>query len=178
MKEYYFNFEGMQSVADTLGTVTSESIGPRWLDETEMRVWRAFLEANGRLTQRINDGLKAAGDMTLDDYEVLVHLSESDAHRLRMSELSERLLHSQSRLTQRIDRLAGRGYVVREKCPEDRQGTFAVLTPAGLEALQATAPHHLGDVRAALIDLIEPHEQAVLADVLERVAQSARLSDA
>ena len=162
------------NLAGSLHPVTSDAPEPRWLDETEMRVWRAFLEANGRLTQRINDGLKSAGDMTLDDYEVLVHLSESDDQRLRMTELSERLLHSQSRVSQRIDRLVTRGYVVREKCPEDRRGTFACLTQAGLDALTATAPHHLGDVRRALIDLIEPHEQAVLADVLERVAEAAR----
>lgn len=157
--------------------MASDAGEPRWLDPTEMRVWRSFLEATGRVVQRVNDGLKHAADLTLDDYEVLVHLSEADDQRLRMSELSERLLHSQSRLSQRIDRLGRRGYVAREKCPDDGRGTFAVLTDAGFAALAAAATHHLGDVRSALIDLVRPDERVVLADVLERVAEAGRSAD-
>lgn len=142
----------------------------RWLDDVEMRVWRGFLHTNLRVNQQVNEGLKAAADMTLDDYEVLVHLSESDDRRLRMSELSSRLLHSQSRLTQRVDRLARRGLVCREKCPDDRRGTFAVLTDAGFAALEAAAPHHLDDVRRALIDRLRPDELALLARVFGRLA--------
>lgn len=142
----------------------------RWLDPLEMRVWRAFLRANQRVTVQVSDGLKAAADMSLDDYEVLVHLSEAEGRRLRMTDLSQRLLHSQSRLTQRVDRLAKRGFVCREKCPEDRRGTYAVLTDEGFAALDAAAPLHLLDVRAALIDRITPAEQDVLATVLERIA--------
>ena len=150
--------------------MTSAAPEPRWLDDTEMRVWRAFLQAVNRIDQRLNDGLKAAADMSIDDYEVLVHLSETEGRRLRMSELSARLVHSQSRLTQRIDRLAKRGYVCREKCPEDRRGTFACLTDEGFAALVAAAPLHLDDVRSSLIDLIQPDELGVVAEVFERIA--------
>lgn len=153
------------------------AVEPRWLDELEMRVWRGWLEATGRAGQRINDGLKDAGDVSHEDYEVLVHLSEAPDHRLRMSDLSDRLLHSQSRVTQRVDRLAKRGYVCREKCPVDRRGTFAVLLPEGLGVLEATAPHHVSDVRTALLDAIEPDELPVLAAVLERIAAANRAAD-
>ncbi|MEM7093210.1 MAG: MarR family winged helix-turn-helix transcriptional regulator [Actinomycetota bacterium] len=153
---------------------SASSDEPRWLDDDEMRVWRGFLEATERVNQAITDGLKDADNLTLDDYEVLVHLSEAPGRRLRMSELSDRLLHSQSRLTQRVDRLGARGYVCREKCPEDRRGTFACLTDEGFAALEAAAPFHLRDVRAALIDQVEPEELRVLATVFERVAERLR----
>jgi len=149
----------------------------RWLDDQENRIWRAFVEATGRITSQLSDSLKHTSDLTLDDYEVLVHLSEAEPQRLRMTELSHRLLHSQSRLTQRIDRLAKKGLVAREKCPEDRRGTFAVLTDQGLAAIVAAAPGHVEDVRRALIDLIEPNERAVVAEVLERLAATAREAD-
>lgn len=157
--------------------MTSDARATRWLDQTEMRLWRAFLEANGRVIRRVNDGLKSAADLTLDDYEVLVHLSEADDRRLRMSDLSERLLHSQSRLSQRVDRLARRGYVIREKCHDDGRGTFAVLTAEGFDALTSAAPHHVTDVRAALVDLVRPDERTVLAEVLERLAEADRSAD-
>jgi DNA-binding MarR family transcriptional regulator len=105
---------------------------------------------------------------------VLVLLSEADARRLRMTALSQRLVHSQSRLTQRVDRLVGRGWVRRERCPEDRRGTYAVITPEGMAEIEAAAPGHLRDVRIMLIDLIEPVERQIVADVLERVAAHAR----
>ena len=145
-----------------------------WLDEQENRIWRSFLEATGRISTQLSESLKERTGLTMDDYEVLVHLSESDTHRVRMTELSRRLLHSQSRLTQRIDRLAKRGLVCREKCPDDGRGTFAVLTDEGMQVITEAAPHHVRDVRAALIDLIEPNERAVVADVLERLAKASR----
>lgn len=146
----------------------------RWLDDEEERIWRAFLEAGSLVVQELDSSLKSNAAMTLDDYEVLVHLSGADERQMRMTELSQRLISSQSRLTQRIDRLVDRGWVRRERCPEDRRGTFAVMTPAGWDEIESAAPGHLHDVRALLIDLIEPHERRVIADVLERVATNAR----
>lgn len=154
--------------------MTSAASDPQWLNDAEMRTWRAYLGAINLIDRYLNEGLKAAGDLTIEDYEVLVHLSETPDRRLRMSELSQRLVHSQSRLTQRVDRMAKRGYVSREKCPEDRRGTFACLTDEGFAALASTAPVHVGDVRDALIDLIEPGEHDVVAEVFERIIAKLR----
>ena len=147
---------------------------PRWLDDEEVRIWRGFVEVSSRVKQLLDLSLKAEADMTFDDYEVLVHLSEATDQRLRMTDLSESLFHSQGRLTQRIDRLVGRGWVARQKCPEDGRVTYAVITTEGLAAITAAAPGHVADVRAVLIDLIQPEERATVANVFNRVAASAR----
>ena len=60
------------------------------------------------------------------------------------------------------------------KCPEDRRGTFAELTDDGLDALVSTAPAHVSDVRAALIDQLEPGELEIMATALERIAGRLR----
>lgn len=146
----------------------------RWLDDEETRIWRGFVEASQRVAHELDQALKQNADMTHDDYEVLVVLSEAPAHRMRMTELSQRLVHSQSRLTQRVDRLVKRGWVGREQCPEDRRGVHAVITPEGITQIEAVAPGHVRDVREFLIDLIEPGERPIVADVLERVATHAR----
>ena len=148
--------------------------GVRWLDDEERRIWRAFIEAGGRVFDLLDRALKDDADMTLDDYEVLAHLSEAPERGMRMTALSQRLLHSQSRLSQRVDRLVKRGWVRREPCPEDRRGMLAVVTPEGMAEIEAAAPGHVRDVRDHLIDLIQPHEREVIADVLERVAAHAR----
>ena len=138
-----------------------------------MRIWRSFLRVNASVSAELDRSLKAEAELTLDDYEVLVHLSESPEQRLRMTELSDRLLHSQSRLTQRVDRLVRRGLVRREKCPEDRRGTFACLTTEGFALLEEVSQVHVRDVRRVLIDLIEPDERAVVAAVFARIANAA-----
>lgn len=124
---------------------------PEWLDDDEMRFWRAFIAAWPTVLGPIEADLKDDADLTFDDYEVLVHLSEAPNRRLRMSELGERLLHSRSRLTQRVDRLASRGLVCREKCPDDKRSTFTVLTDTGFAVLEAAAPGHVASVRRHLL---------------------------
>ncbi len=146
----------------------------RWLNAVEARIWRSFVEARARVVNELDRALKHDAGMSIDDYEVLVLLSEAPDHRLRMSALSDRLVHSQSRLTQRIDRLVRRGWVRREQCPEDQRGILAVLTPEGLETMGEIAPAHVARVRELLIDLVDPAEREMFADVLERVAAHAR----
>lgn len=104
----------------------------------------------------IEAAVKADAGINFDDYEMLVHLSEAANHQLRMSELGERLLHSRSRLTQRVDRLTKRGLVRRHKSGDDKRGTYAVLTDEGLSVLEQAAPDHLRAVRTALFAKLSP----------------------
>ncbi len=145
-----------------------------WLSDDEMRLWRAFIAAASGLTTSIDASLKKSNELSLDDFEVLVHLSEADDRRLRMSELSDHILHSRSRLTQRIDRLGARGFVIREKCDQDARGTWAVLTAEGMAALEAAAPSHLADVREFFFDHIDNKDIPSMINALESVAQELR----
>ncbi len=145
-----------------------------WLDEEEMKIWLAFLEASGRVLGHIDQSIKNRSGLSHEDYEVLAHLSGADGHRLRMTELSRRMIHSQSRLTQRINRMAKRGLVTREKVEDDGRGTYAALTDEGWEIMKQLAPVHVADVRSRLIDLIEEDERPVIATVLQRVAEFSR----
>ena len=146
----------------------------RWLDGAEQRSWRRFLEAQQRLTDRLDRELRATHDLGLDDYEVLVYLSESSDGRLRMSELADQLLHSRSRLTYRVDRLVRSGLVRREQCPDDKRGTFAVLTDAGRALLIDAAPTHVEGVRTHLVDTMSSAEFEQLGEIMERVAAKLR----
>ena len=137
----------------------------RWLDDDEMAFWRAYTVAAGRLNAAIDADLRAESGLTLDDYEVLVHLSEAPDRRVRMSELAERVVQSRSRLTQRIDRMVTRGLVERQQCPDDRRGTFAVLTDEGMAALEAAAPGHVASVRRHLLDHLDVTQIRAGADL-------------
>ena len=67
-----------------------------------------------------------------------------------------------------------RGLVARQACPDDRRGSEAVLTAAGLLALRDAAPHHLASVRTHLMDDLDDAEVACLTRVFERLGERLR----
>ncbi|MHB8682139.1 MAG: MarR family winged helix-turn-helix transcriptional regulator [Acidimicrobiales bacterium] len=148
----------------------------RWLDDEEMRAWRALLSAHRRLLQRLDAELQATQDLSVSDYGVLVELSEAEGGALRMSDLAERMLLSPSGLTRRLDNLVEAGLVERVRCREDRRGSFAVLTPAGRERLERAAPDHVEQVRHHFVELLSRQQLRQLAEALEVVAGPERVA--
>ncbi len=135
-----------------------------------MHAWRSLLRAHARVLARLDADLQASQGLSVQDYGVLVQLSEEDDGRMRMSELAERLLLSPSGLTRRLDGLVAAGMVERHRCPTDRRGAFAVLTPAGRARLDAAAPDHVEQVRRHFVDRLSRQQLEALADALDKVS--------
>jgi DNA-binding MarR family transcriptional regulator len=91
-----------------------------------------------------------------------------------MRELADLMLHSRSRLTQRVDRLVKRGFVQREKCDDDARGTWAVLTKNGHSALERAAPHHVEHVRQHMFAHLDAAHIPMLMTAFERLAEGVR----
>src|SRR5437868_5308325 len=123
----------------------------RWLTATEQRAWRAHLAVHKLLSHRLDRELHEHG-LSLNDYEILVNLSESPGRRMRMSDLADATIQSRSRLSHQISRMEAAGLVSRESCRDDRRGTFAVLTDHGWAVTQQVAPHHVDSVREHFVD--------------------------
>ena len=146
------------------------------LTESQMRAWRAFLGASTLVSARLNHELDEAAAISMYEYEILVRLFESEAGRVRMSQLADQVSYSRSRLTHTVGRLERAGYVLRSSCPNDRRGVYAHLTKAGYEFLAQTAPIHLDGVRRHLIDRFTPSELATLTELLEKITTDADLA--
>ena len=163
------------SVAAQCGQATT-SCGQgdkRLLSEAQMRAWRAFLGASTLVSAHLNHELDEAAAISMYEYEILVRLFESEAGRVRMSQLADQVSYSRSRLTHTVGRLERAGYVLRSSCPNDRRGVYAHLTKAGYEFLAQTAPIHLDGVRRHLIDRFTPSELATLTELLEKITTGA-----
>jgi DNA-binding MarR family transcriptional regulator len=143
-----------------------------WLDDEEQQAWRTLINVHGRLLSQLDAELEGAHELSLPDYEVLVHLSEAPEHSLRMADLAERLLLSPSGLTRRLDGLVREGLVERRACPSDRRGTLAVLTPAGLTRLVEAAPTHVAGVRRYVIEPLSRDQLVGLARSLDLIDQA------
>ncbi|GIF70329.1 MarR family transcriptional regulator [Asanoa ishikariensis] len=146
------------------------------LSPEELAAWRAVVESSQRLLITIEDDLRKASELTLADYNVLVQLAEAPGRRLRMGDLATKLIFAPSRLTYQIGTMEKRGLVTREPCPDDRRGSEAVLTEAGLAALRAAAPGHLGSVRRHFIEDLDAADLAALTKIFTRIDE--RLSAA
>lgn len=142
---------------------------PRWLDDSEMRAWRAYVIGSELLRKQLNRELQERHGLALADYEVLVRLSEQDGGRMRMAHLAGEVASSKSRLSHQIGRMETAGLVQRVECGDDARGVFAEITEAGRDRLRETAPTHVAGVRAHLVDLLTPGDQVALAEIFERV---------
>ncbi|KPH96774.1 transcriptional regulator, MarR family [Actinobacteria bacterium OK074] len=144
-----------------------------WLNDIEQCAWRTHLEVNKLLTYQLEKDLQPFG-LTMNDYEILVNLSEAEGLRLRMSDLATATLQSKSRLSHQITRMENANLVRRENCESDRRGLFAVLTEHGLETMKKVAPHHVASVRRHFIDLVPEGGLEGLREALGPVAQHLR----
>ena len=135
-----------------------------WLNETEMRGWRALIENFGPLVAALEADLVPHG-LSLGDYEVLVILSETPDRQLRMCDLADRLGLSPSGLTRRLDGLVRAGFVLRTASSGDRRVINATITATGYAALERAAPTHLASVRDRLVDRLTHEQLATLGDI-------------
>jgi len=142
---------------------------PQWLSGEEQRAWRALINVTSGVLATLDAELRADHGLSLGEYEVLVILSESPDHSLRMTDLAGHLRLSPSGITRRIDGLVRAGLVERRQCPSDRRGSNAVMTGEGLRRLESAAPTHVRGVRAHFIDQLSARQLANLEAALSTV---------
>lgn len=156
-----------------LRCLSMDSRDTKWLSTQEQEFWRGYLASYRKLISALDLDLQNRAQLTFAEYEVLVHLSEAEGNRLRMSQLAEAVLVSRSGLTRRVDQMVSTGLVSKGECPEDRRGIFAGITPQGLSALEKAAPIHVEGVRRYLIQGLGEREikrlSAIFFDVQLRL---------
>jgi DNA-binding MarR family transcriptional regulator len=117
--------------------------------------------------------LQAEHGLTINDYEALLLLSREEGRRMKRIDLSRRLLLTPSGVTRLLEGLERAGLVERAECAVDRRITYAQLTTAGHEKLEAASGGHVG----AIVALFEGHlsnaEIDRLAEVLGKLPDVA-----
>jgi len=142
----------------------------RWLTKEQQSHWRSWLTASTVLREQLSRELQDLHGLTMTDYEILVRLSERETNAIRMSDLATLTLLSRSRLSHQIDRMEAAGLVSREVCPDDRRGQLAILTPAGVKALETAAPDHVEGVRKHFVDVLTDAEYKALGSAARKIA--------
>ena len=139
----------------------------------EITAWVGLLRAHATTTRRFNAELVAEHGLTLNDYEVLLHLSRADGRRLRRVDLAERVLLTPSGITRLLEGLERAGFVERAACESDARVTYAQLTDEGEAKLGEAAESHVSAIRGFFRDRFSKEELVALGGLLERLPQDA-----
>jgi DNA-binding MarR family transcriptional regulator len=141
----------------------------QWLDDEEYAAWRGWLRLAARVHAALGRDLLRDHGLSEPEYAVLVHLSESPDHRVRMSDLALGLDWSKSRLSHLVGRMEQRGLVHRRDCVEDGRGSFAALTETGMAEITRAAPAHVASVRRHFFDHLDREQVRQLAALTTEV---------
>jgi DNA-binding MarR family transcriptional regulator len=131
-------------------------------DAERLEAWRLLLRVHACIRAQLEQELEATCHLPLTWYDALVYLGATPEQRLRMQDLVGLLPLSKSGLSRLIARMEVAGLVARHDCPEDRRGTFAVLTPAGRAALEQARPAYRAVVTAHFTQHLSDDETAAL----------------
>jgi DNA-binding MarR family transcriptional regulator len=129
---------------------------PRWLDADERTAWLGLVRLMTKLPTALDAQLQRDAGVSFFEYSVLAMLSEQPDWTLRMSHLATLTTASLSRLSHVAKRLEAHGLMRRALDPEDGRCTNAILTDAGMDLITRTAPAHVAEVRALVIDAVTP----------------------
>jgi len=136
------------------------------------------MRAHASSVRLLGARLQAEHGLTVNDYEALYVLSRAEEGRLKRVELARRLLLTPSGITRLLEGLERTGLVERVACPEDLRVSYAQLTDAGRERLEAASGAHEGSVRSLLEEHLDADEIDALAETLGKLPEVAEGDDA
>jgi DNA-binding MarR family transcriptional regulator len=135
------------------------------LPDDQAAAWVGFLAAHSEITHALDSGLNAEFGLSLSALEVLARVAWAGEGRLRISDLAQGALLSQSRVSRLVDELSGRGLVERVSCPSDSRGVFAQITAEGRELTGHALEWHWEQVRARFFAALSERQVKELGSI-------------
>jgi DNA-binding MarR family transcriptional regulator len=136
---------------------------------TNLESWVAFLRSHAAITRELSAQLQREHGLTLNDYEVLLHLSHAEQGALRRIDLARQVVLTASGITRLLEGLERAGYVCKETCESDARVSYAKITAAGRAKLKAAAKTHLRGVDELFLSRYSGSELTALAELLGRL---------
>jgi DNA-binding MarR family transcriptional regulator len=135
----------------------------------DLKAWVSFLRSHAAITRELSAQLQRDHGLTINDYEVLLHLSRTDEGALRRVDLAERVLLTASGITRLLEGLERCGYVEKMTCSSDARVSYAKLTDAGRAKLAEAAKTHIAGIEELFNSRYSGSELATLSDLLSRL---------
>ena len=137
--------------------------------EPAVRAWTRLLRAYALTTRSLSADLQEAHGLTINDFEALLVLANAEDGRLKRVDLARNLLLTPSGITRLLRGLEDAGLVERASCATDLRVTYAQLTDAGRDKLEAASRAHIASIRALLEEHFARDELDSIADMLGKL---------
>ncbi|MFL5954466.1 MAG: MarR family winged helix-turn-helix transcriptional regulator [Gaiellaceae bacterium] len=135
----------------------------------------AYMRSHAAVTRELSAQLQREHGLTLNDYEVLLHLAHSEHGLMRRVDLAESVLLTASGITRLLDGLERSGFVCKETCSADARVSYAKLTEAGRSKLREASKTHLRDIDELFLGRYSEEERETLAELLSRLPVTGKL---
>jgi DNA-binding MarR family transcriptional regulator len=142
---------------------------------SRQRVREAFSRLPGHLIRRLHQQATAyfaeecGGDLTAVQYAALVAIGSHPG--IDATRLAEIIFFDRSTIGDVLDRMEGKGWIVRTATATDRRLKLLTLSPAGEEVLRHVEPA-IARVQDRLLAPLTPGEARTLIRLLARMAET------
>lgn len=107
------------------------AIPPASAGSSDQDAWSNVLALHAYVERLLGQALQRRHGVGLSEYRALECLARAADGELRMQELADKVGLGQSSVTRLVGRLDTAGFVVRDLCPDDKRGVYAVITDEG-----------------------------------------------
>lgn len=131
-----------------------------------INVWRSLTEVHAAVLRDIETALAERHHLSLTEFDTLVNIP---ADGIRLRELKDRVILSQSAISRLCDRLQDRGLIIRTPVADDGRGALTELTPEGRKLVRAAARTNAGVVRQRFADRMSAEQLQMLGDIMDHL---------
>lgn len=143
------------------------------LDAAQLDAYFALMEAVSLLQHGVEQQLRAAGDLSYVQFQLLARLAAARG-QLTMTQLADGVVYSRSGLTYQAALLEKAGLITRGPSPDDDRATLVTITYSGRALLGRVMPGHVQVVRRLLLDPLSGEDLHRLGDIMTRVRDHMR----
>ena len=134
-----------------------------------LAAFAALLKVQAAVVRKLEERLEEHRLVPIAQYDVLLELNSAPGRRLRMQQLSDRVVLSRSRVSRVVDEMEKAGLVRRDPDPDDKRAAFAVITDDGRAALRKAAPVYLQGIEEEFLSHLTAGERTTLERSLGKV---------
>ncbi|EFL26362.1 MarR family transcriptional regulator [Streptomyces himastatinicus ATCC 53653] len=107
------------------------TISPASTASSDQAMWGRILTLHAQVEHQLTQVLQRKHGIGLSEFRALECLVQAKDGELRMQELADKIGLGQSSVTRLVGRLFSAGFAVRDLCPDDKRGVYAVITDDG-----------------------------------------------
>ena len=144
------------------------------LDAEQLAAYFALMEVGSLLQHAVDHHLRAAGNLSYVQFQILAGLNDAPNGQQRMTDIADRVVYSRSGLTYQAAQLERAGLITRAPSLDDERSTTVTITPAGRALVRRVLPGHVEVVRQLLFAPLTRDDVANLTTSLVRVRDRIR----